>query len=194
MKISIEGIRESFIGRPLRIREKIFLTDPESFIYYYEKHATDRTVIFCDDPRRTISAVFDYSLRGSPAWGQHIADMKMDESEEYTTWKNNNENKTMTNRELVSFVETNIDDVDGSCKHELVAGILNDQPGNFTLRLNAFKHCELFPLLIKLQKARDDTMFYSLDRLSVFEQGCWDNERAYIGETLGAGVMNGVRL
>jgi uncharacterized protein YfdQ (DUF2303 family) len=101
---------ESFLPRPLRIKQEIALQDADSFIAYVKEFMTGATQILFDVETETFTAVFDYHEIDKPAWCQHSADFKPRRSVEFQTWSDNNR-KTMNQVDFARFLEENMPDI-----------------------------------------------------------------------------------
>jgi uncharacterized protein YfdQ (DUF2303 family) len=101
---------ESFLPRPLRIKQDVILYDTDSFIGYVKEFMTGATLIFFDVQQETFLAAFDYHEIGKPSWNEHSAAFKPRRSVEFQTWLDSNR-KQMTQVEFARFLEENLPDV-----------------------------------------------------------------------------------
>ena len=103
---------EAFMGRPLRVRQKVELHDAASFIDYVQEfgdHEVSR--IFFDQEHEVFQIIIDYHEgNGMPGWCNHIAGFTARRSVEFTTWMGQNR-KQMTQVDFARFLEDNIPDV-----------------------------------------------------------------------------------
>jgi uncharacterized protein YfdQ (DUF2303 family) len=101
---------ETFLPRPLRIKQEVVLYDTDSFIAYVKDFMTGATLIFFDVQQETFNAAFDYHEIEKPSWCAHSAAFKPRRSVEFTTWMDTNR-KQMTQVEFARFLEENLPDV-----------------------------------------------------------------------------------
>ena len=103
---------ETFMGRPLRVRQKVELHDAASFIDYVQEfgdHEVSR--IFFDQEHEVFQIIIDYHEgNGMPGWCNHIAGFTARRSVEFTTWMGQNR-KQMTQVDFARFLEDNIPDI-----------------------------------------------------------------------------------
>lgn len=101
---------ESFLPRPLRIRQEIALQDTDSFIAYVKEFMTGATQILFDVREETFTAVFDYHEIDKPAWCDHHANFKPCRGVEFQTWMAKNRQQ-MTQVDFARFLEDNMPDI-----------------------------------------------------------------------------------
>jgi uncharacterized protein YfdQ (DUF2303 family) len=101
---------ESFLPRPLRIKQEVVLYDTDSFIGYVKEFMTGSTLVFFDVQQETFLAAFDYHEIDKPSWNEHSAAFKPRRSVEFTAWMDSNR-KQMTQVEFARFLEENLPDV-----------------------------------------------------------------------------------
>lgn len=102
---------EKLLPAPTRIRQSVPLGDAISFITYWQKFATDRSVIFASEAHRNFKAIFDYHLDDdAPGWGDHTAALTLTNSDEWKRWTSKN-GQPMKQRDFAEFIEDNIKDV-----------------------------------------------------------------------------------
>lgn len=102
---------EALLNAPIRIRARAELADAKSFIDYWQKFATDKSVIFADEDHRKFNAIFDYHAdAANPGWCEHEAALTLTHSDEWTRWRSRN-NQQMKQRDFAEFIEDNIKDV-----------------------------------------------------------------------------------
>lgn len=101
---------ESFLPRPLRIKQEVILYDTDSFIGYLKEFMTGATLIFFDVQQETFTAAFDYHEIDKPSWCEHSAAFKPRRSVEFQAWLDANR-KQMTQVEFARFLEENLPDV-----------------------------------------------------------------------------------
>lgn len=100
---------EQLLPTPNRIKQAIGLADAKSFIDYFQRFASDTTVIFANQEARQVKAVFDYHTT-APAWCSHSATLALAHSDEWKAWAGQN-GKSMLQRAFAEFVEDHIRDV-----------------------------------------------------------------------------------
>lgn len=98
------------LDAPKHIEAHVKLVDAKSFIDYFQKFATDSTVIFANEDGRTITAVFDYHDCDGPAWGKHNATLSLTHSKEWKAWIAVN-GKRVPQRDFAEFIEDNLKDI-----------------------------------------------------------------------------------
>jgi uncharacterized protein YfdQ (DUF2303 family) len=125
-----EGFRvadlESYLPKPVRIREAVVLTTAVSFIDYWQKFATDASVIFAEESAKKFRAVFDYHQLGMPDNCAHRATLQLQHSEEWKCWVSFNK-ESFSQVEFANFIEDHILDIREPAGAELleVAKTLN---------------------------------------------------------------------
>src|SRR5690606_22175624 len=88
---------EEHLPAPLRIREQVYITEATSFIDYWQRFASDSSVIFAD-------------LNQRPKWCEHGATLICDHSTEWRTWSASNA-KSMEQSSFAEFIEANAIDI-----------------------------------------------------------------------------------
>lgn len=101
---------EEHLPAPLRIREQVYITEATSFIDYWQRFASDSSVIFADLNQRRFRAVFDYHEPQRPKWCEHGATLICDHSTEWKTWSASNA-KSMEQSSFAEFIEANAIDI-----------------------------------------------------------------------------------
>jgi uncharacterized protein YfdQ (DUF2303 family) len=101
---------EHLLEKPLRIKQAVVITTALSFIDYWQKFASDISMIFADLDNHNFKAVFDYHDKDQPAHGSHTATLKLQHSKEWDTWLNKNE-VSFKQAEFAEFVEQNLPDI-----------------------------------------------------------------------------------
>jgi len=101
---------ESFLPRPLRIKQEATLYDADSFIDYVQEFKTGATLIFFDVQDESFAAAFDYHKLEEPSWCDHSARFKPRRSVEFEAWLSANR-KQMTQVEFARFIEENMPDI-----------------------------------------------------------------------------------
>lgn len=98
--------------RPERIRGKVSVLDPESFIEYYNLFSDENSRVFAYEPEIKVMAVLDYhgAREGSPRWGQHRVTLNLRPSEEWQRWTRSN-NAQFTQQQFAEFLEQNSLDI-----------------------------------------------------------------------------------
>lgn len=102
---------ETYLPRPLRVRQKVELHDTESFIGYvieFEKGGASR--LFFDCEQETFVAILDYHDVAAANWCGHVATFKPRRSVEFQTWLGKNKNQ-MGQVDFARFLEDNLPDV-----------------------------------------------------------------------------------
>jgi uncharacterized protein YfdQ (DUF2303 family) len=121
---------------PDRIRVDVDLYDLESFIMYVNEHKGPHTRIFAQTllSPYEFAACFDYHhTNGMPEWCAHVARLKLTETDQFKTWKANNE-KGFSQADFALFIEDNSLDViepDGATMFELALDMRAAQSTNF---------------------------------------------------------------
>lgn len=97
---------------PDRVRAQVGVLDPESFIEYYTLFSDENSRVFAYEPNISVLGVLDYhgKAEGGPRWCQHRLTLTLRESEQWTTWKGQN-NKRFTQSEFAEFLEQNAVDI-----------------------------------------------------------------------------------
>ena len=101
---------ETFLPRPLRIKQDVTIQDAESFINYAKEFMTGATLIFFDVQQETFVAAFEYHEISKPSWNEHTASFKPRRSVEFETWLATNR-KQMTQVDFARFLEENLPDI-----------------------------------------------------------------------------------
>lgn len=102
---------EALLPAPIRIRAHPKLADAVSFVDYWQKFATDRSVIFANEEGRNFTAIFDYHASDKqPDWCDHKASLTLTHSDEWKRWIGKN-GQQMRQRDFAEFIEDNIKDV-----------------------------------------------------------------------------------
>lgn len=95
---------ESLLPAPIRIRATVKVADGKSFVDYWQKFATDRSVIFANEEGRNFTAIFDYHLHDThPDWCEHKASLTLTHSDEWKRWIGKN-NQGMRQRDFAEFI------------------------------------------------------------------------------------------
>lgn len=98
---------------PARKRAEVVITNVESFIDYINGHKRPSTALFFDSDALTCTAIIDYhngGADGTPEFCQHVATLKLKETEAWKAWKGNN-CKAMGQVEFALFVENMMADI-----------------------------------------------------------------------------------
>ena len=101
---------ESFLPRPLRIKQGVTIQDADSFINYAKEFMTGATLIFFDVTNEAFVAAFEYHEISKPSWNEHTASFKPRRSVEFETWMGSNR-KQMTQVEFARFLEDTQPDI-----------------------------------------------------------------------------------
>lgn len=98
---------------PHRKKAQVVVTDPASFLTYWNLFHDKDSLVFADESNRTIKGVIDYHHAGSdtPArWGQHTVTLQLQQSDEWETWIGLN-GKMIPQAEFGEFLEDNAVDI-----------------------------------------------------------------------------------
>jgi len=98
---------------PARKRAEVQITNVESFIEYLNAHKRPSTAMFFDADALICTAVIDYhngGADGSPEFCQHIATLRLKETDAWKLWKGNN-CKGMAQVEFALFIENMMADI-----------------------------------------------------------------------------------
>lgn len=98
---------ERLMDAPQRIKANPEFYDAAGFCDYTEEFKQDGTRIFVDQQAWRFFTVFDFHAPGKPAWGDHSASLKMNESPEWKRFKAV-DGKKMAPQELAEFLEENL--------------------------------------------------------------------------------------
>ena len=101
---------ERLLKAPLRIQRHIQIATAISFIDYWQKFASDVSVIFANLEGNTFQATFDYHNKDAPAHCDHTATLKLKHSKEWQTWLAANE-KQFKQTDFAEFIEQNLPDI-----------------------------------------------------------------------------------
>ncbi len=114
---------ESFLPRPRRIQQQVWLYDTDSFISYVKEFMSGSTLIFFDAQQEEFNAAFDYHEIDKPSWCEHQATYKPRRSVEFETWMGVNR-KQLTQVEFARFLEENLPDIAEPKSAELLEAAL----------------------------------------------------------------------
>lgn len=98
---------------PARKRAEVVITNVESFIAYVNAHKRDSTSMFFDADALTCCAIIDYhngGADGKPEFCQHIATLRLRETDAWKLWKSNH-GKAMGQVEFALFIENMMADI-----------------------------------------------------------------------------------
>lgn len=79
-------IRELDTRLPARKQGTYRFGDPDDFLQYLDKHATEATELWGDDKQSTIKAVIDAHAAGVPGHEQHIAILTLTYTDDWKAW------------------------------------------------------------------------------------------------------------
>jgi uncharacterized protein YfdQ (DUF2303 family) len=102
---------------PRRAKLQPAMQNHGSFLAYVQRHATDRTVVWCDfDPqsyRLSFAAVFDdLGLKSQPGWRGHCAAYQPNHSAEWKVWTGSDgQRQAMSQLDFAMFLERNETDI-----------------------------------------------------------------------------------
>lgn len=116
---------EQHAGAPARIRSALTLVEATSFIDYWQRFATDSSVIHADLSRRKFTALIDAHAPGKPSWQEHTVTLACRTSTEWDTWSNK-DGKGMGQVEFAEFIEANAIDI------ITLGGVLTDKKEPYT--------------------------------------------------------------
>lgn len=134
---------------PKRIKDKVSVFDPESFIEYYNQFSDENSRTFADEKESTVVTVIDYhgAKTGAPRWGGHRLTLTMRLSEQWAIWTARN-NQSFTQQQFAEFLEQNSSDItkpdpalmvdiardlEGTIDAQFAGGVRNDN-GQFMFR------------------------------------------------------------
>lgn len=113
--------------RPLRIHGTTTLHTAEAFLSFYNRFATDQSVILCNKAKGMFQAVFDYHHQdGTPDWCDHRALYSCPFSLPWITWTGSS-GKWMNQEEFAEFVERNLPDIIDPVGAEMLEIVLSLQ-------------------------------------------------------------------
>ncbi len=115
---------EKFLEKPLRVSSKIRVTTADSFSEYYNKYADDDSLIFCNKSAGIIYAVLDYHKVSDPRWCDHIVELKLQCTNEWTTWEKMS-GFQFNQIDFGYFLEEHIDDLNRPTGAEMLEIALN---------------------------------------------------------------------
>lgn len=117
------------LPKPARTKASVRLFDPESFIDYVNEHkvgGASRIFLSDDAPEDvTFTAIIDMHTAVETAWCQHLAVLKLEQTEEWSRFMKG-VNKPLTQNEFAEFLEENQDgitDPSGASLLELVQNL-----------------------------------------------------------------------
>lgn len=142
---------ENLMPKPVRIKATPNFDDIVGFAEYIDEFKEDGSRVFVDEDSRSFMIVFDCHHKGSPAWGDHKAVMKLKYSNEWVRFSGFNEKK-MTGLEFAEFIEDNIEyiygnDLTGADLLSMAQSMKVSLKGN--LEVDASLHSGLRKLTIK---------------------------------------------
>ena len=109
-----EGMKVEKLPRlrdlPNRIKGSLKVVEVKSFIDYWQKFSSDKSVILANLEQEEFRAVFDYHEPDKPAWLDHTCILKCQTSTEWRTWFR--KNKSMFSQvDFAEFIEANAIDI-----------------------------------------------------------------------------------
>jgi len=100
-------LHKELLERPLRIEANRVLGDVESFIAYYNRFATEDSIIECDIDKAKFLATIDYhKISGQADNRDHKATYNCPLTEEWKNWKEN-DGREMSQVNFARFIEQN---------------------------------------------------------------------------------------
>jgi len=102
----LDGLRD----KPLGIKQLASHTTAASFVEYFNRFATDASVIMIDDKENEFVAILDHHQPDRPDWGHHKALFKLKPTVEWLNWLHN-DNKSMSQNDFGRFIETNLEEI-----------------------------------------------------------------------------------
>lgn len=98
---------------PERVKAKVTVLDPASFIEYFTLFNDPNSRVFADETALAVLAVLDYHAAGegnAPRWGQHRVILSLRQSEEWKVWMGRN-SQVLTQQQFAEFLEQNAVDI-----------------------------------------------------------------------------------
>jgi uncharacterized protein YfdQ (DUF2303 family) len=99
---------------PQRIKARVSVLDPDSFVEYYKLFADEQSRVFADEPNINVVGVLDYhkgeAASSAPRWCQHRVILGLRASEQWNTWLGQN-NKQQSQQQFSEFLEQNAIDI-----------------------------------------------------------------------------------
>lgn len=107
-----EFIYNEHAKAPERIKQKVGVLDPESFIEYYQLFGDENSRTFAYEPDLSVTSVLDYhgAKEGAPRWGDHQVRLTLRKSVEWERWNGAN-NKQVGQQAFAEFLEQNAIDI-----------------------------------------------------------------------------------
>lgn len=128
---------EKFHDEPRLINQLFTARTLGSFLAYYEKFATEQTVIFAHEGNGEIVCVLDYHHE-SPEWCKHRIVYTLPTSTEWSIWKKQS-GRSKTQAEFALFIEDNILDItepDGASMLEIAQTLKAKKNVNYLSSVN----------------------------------------------------------
>ncbi len=119
---------EVLLPAPVYTRQRVTLEEAGSFVRYVKEFAGEGTRIFCHQRGNAaeFNAVIDYHRPGAPAWGAHVAILRVEPSDQWTTWLARNK-QSFAQEEFAQFIEENLSDVSTPTGAELLEVVMTLQ-------------------------------------------------------------------
>lgn len=95
---------------PQHIEETVHHSTAASFINYYQKFATENSVVFLNAKSNVFIAIFDYHAPGQPDWTKHRSYFELIKTPEWIAWLTNDK-KSMNQPEFGMFIENNLEEI-----------------------------------------------------------------------------------
>lgn len=101
--------------RPRRMKGKVTLHTPASFIDYVKAFGDGNTILTADITKTRLDAILDYHESGDtglPRWGDHRASYACRKTKEWETWTGiDGEKNAMPQEKFARFLEDNLPDI-----------------------------------------------------------------------------------
>ena len=96
---------EKYLPAPRRIKVSATFENVTSFVEYVNRFKQDSTTIFSTPKQAVFAAVLDYhKAPDAPAWGSHVAQLKLQTTEEWDAWRTKNRVQ-MDQADFAEFIE-----------------------------------------------------------------------------------------
>lgn len=102
---------ESFYERPRAKRGVVKMTEPGSFVEYFNRHSNDSSTIFCKRAGSQFCGVLDdHGKDDAAAWAKHRVELALEYTPAWKRWKQFNKH-AMEQVPFAEFLETNALDI-----------------------------------------------------------------------------------
>jgi uncharacterized protein YfdQ (DUF2303 family) len=99
---------EALLPAPKRIMAHPAFHDIEGFAAYVDEFKSAGSRVFVDETALSFFTIFDHHAKDQPAWGDHCASMKLEESPEWVRFKAFNDKK-LSPIEFAEMIEDNLE-------------------------------------------------------------------------------------